>query len=306
MNIEDIYELATRELKTRRSLAIQSAESNKIKALENDEYKSIANKIGELTISIAKARVNNLDATKLEKELVDAENDEKVILSKMNLKKEDLEPKFKCNICNDKGFYNNHQCSCFKDLIAYYCNRYNLNMLQPITFKDCDKIDKKILDTMNKLANAYPQNKTYTTILIVGDVGVGKTQLSQAVANAFIEKGLYTIFTSATNLNSNFLDYHKCFNENKNLYLHHFLECDVLVIDDLGTEPMLNNVTKEYLLMLISERKLVQKLTIISTNLTATELTNRYGERLVSRLLDYKSSISIEIKGKDLRLRKNN
>lgn len=306
MNMDDIFTLASNDMRARRSKALQDAESNKIKALENDEYKSIANKIGELTIDIAKARFKKEDATPFEKEYDKAIKEEAKILSKLKLTKQDLEPQFKCPLCEDKGFVQNKHCPCFNELISFYTNRYNLNTLQPISFNDCKEIDPKIVETMVKFTKEYPEKRKFVNILIAGSVGVGKTQLTQATANAFLDKGLYTIFTTASSLNSNFLDYHKCFNDNKNQYLHHFLECDVLVIDDLGTEPMLNNVTKEYLLMLISERMLVRKLTIISTNLTADELTYRYGERLVSRLLDYHTSVSIQIMGRDLRLKSKN
>lgn len=305
MNIEEVYDIAQNQLKARRSKAIQDAESNKLKALKDAEYLSIANKIGELSIELGKAKYYNKNEKEIEKKYNEAKAQESKILKRLGLSNDDLKPKYTCSICEDKGVVDNKRCKCFNELFSSLLNKYNMNIFNPISFDDCEKIDKKILKTMQELVSAYPEKNKYVSVLITGDVGVGKTQLTQAVANAFLAKGLYTIFTSATTLNSNFLDYHKCYNENKNLYLHHYLECNVLIIDDLGTEPMLNNVTKEYLLMLVGERKTAKKLTIISTNLTADELIERYGERLVSRLLDYKESISIQINGEDLRVRNN-
>ena len=76
---------------------------------------------------------------------------------------------------------------------------------------------------------------------------------------------------------------------------------DILVIDDLGTEPIYNNVTREYLLALISERLDKNKHFIITTNLTAEEMLSRYNERFISRLSDKNKTKFIPFNGKDLR-----
>ena len=306
MNMEEIYTLAQSDMRARRSKAIQNAEINKMKALQNDDYLNIANKIGALTIEVAKARFyKTCEEKRLESELKVAKDEEEKILSSMGLKSSDLEPKFECSLCRDKGVDGNKYCSCFNELISFYTNKYNMNTLQEISFKDCDKIDKKLVEKMIEITETYPEKRSKLNIYICGDIGVGKTQLTQAMANAFLNKGLYTIFTTATNLNANFLEYHKCFNDNKKLYLHHFLECDVLFIDDLGTEPILNNVTREYLLMVISERILAKKLTIITSNLNSpADISKRYSERLFSRLFDKNLSITVNVKGDDLRLKK--
>ena len=77
--------------------------------------------------------------------------------------------------------------------------------------------------------------------------------------------------------------------------------CDLLVVDDLGTEPVYNNVTVEYLVALISTRLDIKKPFIITTNLNANELKARYNDRLASRLNDKQTTRFIEFKGVDLR-----
>ena len=79
-------------------------------------------------------------------------------------------------------------------------------------------------------------------------------------------------------------------------------DCDLLVIDDLGTEQIYKNVTLEYLLSTISERILAQKHTIITTNLTPEELLDRYGDRLYSRLMDKRIGRAIKFPDTDFRL----
>lgn len=76
----------------------------------------------------------------------------------------------------------------------------------------------------------------------------------------------------------------------------------MLVIDDLGTEPMLKNVTVEYLLLVLEERQTRGRATVITTNLTGENILNRYGERIYSRLSHKQYSMMIEMKGNDLRL----
>ena len=76
----------------------------------------------------------------------------------------------------------------------------------------------------------------------------------------------------------------------------------MLIVDDLGTEPIFKNVTKEYLYLLLSERSRLNKLTVISTNLGPQELMNRYNERIFSRLFNKRESLNYQINGKDIRL----
>ena len=80
------------------------------------------------------------------------------------------------------------------------------------------------------------------------------------------------------------------------------IDAPLLLIDDLGTEPMMRNITVEYLFTLLNERALNKRHTVIATNLTPAQLQERYGERVTSRLLDRSQTIALLLKGKDLRL----
>ena len=103
-----------------------------------------------------------------------------------------------------------------------------------------------------------------------------------------------------------FLSYHTTNgNEQKNAYLNALIDPDCLIIDDLGTEPMLKNVTKEYLYLILSERSRDDKMTIITTNLTPNELLARYNERIFSRLFNKREGFAAQISGTDLRLSKD-
>ena len=142
--------------------------------------------------------------------------------------------------------------------------------------------------------------------MICGATGIGKTYLLECMTNELISNNKYAIMTTAFNLNQNFLKYHTTFNESKIEYLEPYLDCDVLLIDDLGTEPLLNNVTLDYLYLVINQRNIENKAIVISTNLDIEELMQRYGERITSRLINKQTSISFKIKDNDLRLKKCN
>ena len=82
----------------------------------------------------------------------------------------------------------------------------------------------------------------------------------------YILNNNYGLYIPSFNLNNELLSYHTTFDNTKNL--DRFLNPDVLVIDDLGTENMFKNITQEYLLYLLNERQRLNKTTIFTTNLT--------------------------------------
>ena len=78
-------------------------------------------------------------------------------------------------------------------------------------------------------------------------------------------------------------------------------DAEVLMIDDLGSEPLMQNVTVEQLFNLLNERQNRRLSTIISTNLTMNEIKNRYTERIASRLRARDNWKVITLEGKDIR-----
>ena len=116
-----------------------------------------------------------------------------------------------------------------------------------------------------------------------------------------LERGMSVMAVTAFAANDRFLKYHTTFDENKSAYLDTMLDCALLVIDDLGTESILKNVTLEYLYQLVNERNTRGKLTLITTNLFPDNILSRYGERIYSRLFDKSLSFTAYLTGKDIR-----
>ena len=132
-------------------------------------------------------------------------------------------------------------------------------------------------------------------------MGTGKTYLASSIVGELNKRKVLTVFLTSNELNSIFLKMHRQ-EIDRELVFDILTACDLLVIDDLGTEPLYNNVTAEYLLSIISERLDKKKHFIITTNLTKSEILNRYSERFLSRISDKKQTAIIPFNGKDLRI----
>ena len=143
-----------------------------------------------------------------------------------------------------------------------------------------------------------------TNILICGHTGTGKTFLTECIADRLMQKNRLVLFTTAFNLNNAMFNYHISLDANRDEIIKPYMDSEVLIIDDLGTEPLKKNVTQEYLYLILNERMLSHKSTIITTNLMPKDIMETYGERLASRLFNKKTSIMINLEGDDLRLKK--
>lgn len=107
----------------------------------------------------------------------------------------------------------------------------------------------------------------------------------------------------AFELSQNLLEWHLGSFDTKNLMQQIFIDCDVLIIDDLGTEPIYQNISLEYMQNIIDVRIMKNKLTIISTNLKTEEFMERYGDRLASRLVMSGNALKFDLNNSDLRRR---
>ena len=280
-------------------------------ARKHKEFNEVYLKIKDLEFKIAESEYKNQDNKKLKLDLESQKRALAQITKKLGLNSADFEPKIECRICGDTGFVDDKKCSCFKTRIneelikASGLERTKLNTFADYdTLVAPDKTHQEVLEKLKTQLILYTQkfpNTKACNILISGPTGVGKTFALECTTSEILKKGWTANFLTAFQLNNQFLKYHTCFDANKQSYLNLLLEPDVLVIDDLGTEPMLNNVTKEYLYLVISERMLKHKGTLISTNLTPMDVMDRYGERVFSRLFDKTKSYLIRIEGNDLR-----
>ncbi len=201
-----------------------------------------------------------------------------------------------CPLCNDTGFVKGTLCECVKN-IAKGLLVNELNEQLPLNTSRFDNFDLKfypnveengvnskkrmsaIFDFCKNYANSF--TKSSESLLFLGGAGLGKTHLSLAIGAAVIEKGYGVIYGSAGNLFSKIEK--EYFSRNEPEFSDAVLECDLLIIDDLGTE-FSTQFTHSALYNIINTRILANKPTLINTNLSFAEIEERYTARISSRL----------------------
>lgn len=285
-----------------------------VQARQDKEYLSLEKKEREVVFEIAKYKANGIDSAALEREHNDIIIQKTNVLSRLGINPESLLPNYECKLCEDVGFRSGGMCTCFKQkLHEEMIKQSGLGKNELATFNDyhseiaTNADQQKELESLKnyflKWTDAFPNNKT-KMVLITGKTGVGKTFLSECVARNIIDKGYLVSFVTAFGMNNLLLKYHSTFNDTKSSYMDMLLDPDVLIIDDLGTEPILKNITIEYLYVILSERIRHNKATLITTNLSLEQIINRYGERIYSRIVNKQSSFITRIDGDDLRFKK--
>ena len=113
--------------------------------------------------------------------------------------------------------------------------------------------------------------------------------------------GRTVVFVTAFTFLNRALSYHTSFDQGRADMLTPLLDCDVLIIDDLGTESVLKNVTAEYLYLVVNQRQLRGLTTVITSNLSVDGVAARYGERIASRLFDRTLCYTAEFDFADIR-----
>ncbi len=282
-------------------------------ARNNEEFDSNYKRLNELNYLIAKKKYGKIDCSQEEKEQLKLLKAQKKLFSTLGIDSSEMQLKYDCSFCNDSGFIENNPCVCYKRefskrlLIESGINYNALKKIEefdPSICKADDLEHKKMLEKLftfiKTYSSSFPKVKS-DLIFLTGNTGTGKTFASEVIASELIKRCFYVNIITAFQMNNIFLDYHKDYDKSTSSKLSPLLDVDLLVIDDLGTEPIFRNVTKEYLYLIISERLRHHKKTIITTNLTPNEFIDKYGERIYSRVFDKSKSIAINLRGEDLR-----
>lgn len=252
---------------------------------------------------------------KMEKEIKKLKSERKKLLSDLNIPENYNEIEYNCEKCKDTGYIDSEKCSCLLEKIReeeyeksnigkliksqnfdtfsfkYYNDNKNSQGISPL-----DYIKLAHTEALNFCDN-FSDTKN---ILFYGNSGLGKTFLSSCIAKEIIDKGFYVRFILASRLFSVYDDYK--FNrgdlqENKKV-IDEAYSCDLLIIDDLGTEAQ-NQNNLPFLYDILNERILNDKKIIITTNLSIDEMSSRYTPRFISRL--YESFKTIKLEGENIR-----
>lgn len=223
-----------------------------------------------------------------------------------------LSPVYECDKCRDTGYIANRKCSCFRaaEINLIYEQSHIKSLLMTENFgalsydyyagEDLEKFTKAVQICQNFVKSF---NKGYRNLFFYGTVGTGKSFLSCCVAKELIDHGNLVLYFSASQLFDilSKSTFDKDSPEAVAGIFDDICGCDLLIIDDLGTE-LTNSFVSSQLFSCLNSRYLRKKATIITTNLSLGELRDRYSDRIFSRIT---SNYDIcKLTGQDIRMLK--
>ena len=217
-----------------------------------------------------------------------------------------------CDNCGGSGYVGSQMCECLRELcrqeqkkeltflsvgresfdqfrLDYYPERDNIRAIMEKTYQAC-----------RRYAMGFSEKSP--SLLFSGDTGLGKTFLSACIARTVADNGYSVMYETAGHLFANLERAKFSGDEQARREGEKYLQCDLLIVDDLGTE-MPGQFTTSALYGLINDRLLAGKPTIISTNLTSDEFAQRYNRQIASRLRG--SYVRMPFLGEDIRVIKN-
>ncbi|MBQ9850963.1 MAG: ATP-binding protein [Clostridia bacterium] len=225
-----------------------------------------------------------------------------------------LDTPYTCKKCEDTGFVGGYACECriqilkdiAKDSLASVspsanCTFSNFNLdFYPLPADNTTGVSpRKRMSEIFEYCKCYAEDfgTDSESLYLHGATGLGKTHLSLAIANTVAENGFRVIYDSAQNILSS-LEREKFSHNNSGEREKEILDCDLLIIDDLGSE-FSTQFTVAAVYNIINTRLNRSKPVIISTNLTKNELEAKYTQRVTSRIIG--GYTSLLFLGKDIR-----
>ena len=231
-----------------------------------------------------------------------------------------FDPVFRCQDCQDTGFINNAKCHCFKNASirllykqsnleevleqenfdTYSFDFYSKEDVYENTGFSVRDINQDVVSKCKAFVHNFRQE--FQNIYLYGNTGVGKTFLLNCIAKELIDKEQSVLYFTATDffdilIKSAFDKYDVDSNSIRELIFN----CDLLIIDDLGTEYINNAVTSQ-LFICINHRLQNNKSVVISSNLSPNKLADTYTERIGSRVVG--NYLTLRLVGSDIRIHK--
>ena len=290
----------------------QLEERTKAAYERSPELKALDASIAEISVASARRLLDGDSSalTELKAELKNLRTRKKALMKELSLPENYFDPVYECPDCKDTGYIDGKPCHCFKqqaiDLIYTQSNikdilaRENFSTLSLDYYSDSNINPATGLTSLATAKAAVAKchefvdqfDTTFANLYFFGDTGIGKELLDSGHSviyfTAFqlfdiLSKGVFEKDADAIATHQNIFD------------------CDLLIIDDLGTE-LSNSFTTSQLFLCLNERILRQKSTIISTNLNMNQVADIYSERVLSRISN--SYTIIKLFGDDIRLKK--
>lgn len=299
----EVFNLAMQQLETRRANAVAAAD-----ALRNDmtakypRLREIDQALADTGAKLSRAILSGGDidgaVAAIQAENLALQTEMADLLRQAGCRVANFDPQYTCPLCDDTGYAGGEVCRCLAALMRDISARQVCKGLlaTPARFEDLDLsfyddtpaadkplTDRRRMQQVFAFCRQYAEefDKTMPSLLLRGPTGIGKTHVSLAIATTVAAKGFSVLYQPAGKLFTSLEREHfgKQAGDTEGLAL----TCDLLVLDDLGTEfdTAFTNAT---LYNIINTRMLDGLPTVISTNLTQEGLQQRYGDQITSRI----------------------
>ena len=273
--------------------------------------------------SVAQARRlldgDNEALSQLREQIASYRKERELLLNEHGFPSNYFDPVYTCPDCKDTGYIGAKRCHCFeqaainlvytqsnlKEVLAnenfstFSFDYYSSEDINPATgLSSLDTAKDAVLKCRDFIAHF---GDSFSNLYFYGDTGIGKTFLSNCVAKELMDQGYSVIYFTAFQLFD--ILSKGVFKKDEDAIAAHqnIFDCDLLIIDDLGTE-LTNSFTTSQLFLCLNERILRKKSTIISTNLGMNQLADIYSERVLSRISS--NYTLIKLFGADIRILK--
>ncbi len=307
------------EAAVRTKAEMRAAAEAKARAKKNQVYRAYP-QLGELDQAISQvgsriaiAALDGADLTSIRARLEQLTEERTALLQSAGYTDADFQPQYNCPLCQDTGIVSGRRCSCIGNL----CRKQlfeSMTVSMPLEESTFDRFDvtlypestpdglhprqqmTRILHFCENYAAEFgPESKN---LLFFGNTGLGKTHLSLAIAGQVIAKGYSVMYGAAVDLFGRVEKEHFTGNHTDTLDL--MLDCDLLILDDLGTE-FISQFSRSVLNQVVNSRLQSRKPTILSTNFDFNQLETMYDSRITSRLIgSYKP---LPFQGDDIRIK---
>ena len=280
------------------------------------QIRQIDEQISDLAKDYANSFTGNgtLTFEEYRRQLAELRMEKEALLTCLRISPEDLQMQYHCPDCKDTGYIGAEKCHCLRQRIIdemyqqsnlrEILNEENFSTLS-YRYYDAENLEKMkvAIETCKNFTENF--DKTFENILLCGTVGIGKTFLSNCIAKEILDQGHSVLYLSSFQLfdlmAKNAFSGNAPKEDSLAKQYPHIFESDLLIIDDLGTE-LTNSFTMTGFFLVINERILRKKSTLISTNLSPEEILTTYTERTASRIIS--NYTMLKLSGSDIRLRK--
>ncbi|MBR0206013.1 MAG: ATP-binding protein [Clostridia bacterium] len=284
---------------------------NAVRQLEARRKACEAMDPGFAALQAKRGRVFSLPAQGARMTLATIRLEEEALLKRHDLPKDYLQPVYACPLCKDTGYVGDpvkKKCACRlkleqREMVenARINERETFESFRESIYPDDASRQSalKIMAYCQRYADTLP-TPNIRQLYLYGEAGRGKSFMGNAIAARAIERGVESLRLTAYRMNEEVM---RGFSTNVSP-LPRFTQVPLLVLDDLGTEAMIPNVTAETLFAIADQRNMSRLATVYISNLNAAELAEHYGERTASRILDAAITRSIVFDGASLRTKK--